>query len=102
MINGKEVADLLQQVEEQSGDWRVALEQAQDMVTAAEGHEVVIFEWSTAKGVCTDCGLPAAYVSPGGYGPGKQGPLYCSVDAAYYASQGEPIEWLFKEDQNDD
>ena len=91
MINGKEAADLLNQVEEQSGDWRVALGMAQEMVSAAEGHEVVIFEWSTEKGACIDCGLPAAYRLR------SVGSLLCSVDAAYHAAHGDEIESLFPE-----
>lgn len=97
MIKGQEAADLLNQVEEQSGDWRVALGMAQEMVTAAEGHEVVIFEWSTKHGTCQDCGLPAAYRLSNEVYANREPVLLCSVDAAYHAAQGEEIEYLFKE-----
>ena len=64
-----------------------------------EGMEKVTFEWSTEKGRCYDCGLPAAYrlvhiaVDGGDF-------LLCSVDAAYHAAHGDEIEYLFEEEES--
>lgn len=66
-----------------------------------EGMQTVTFEWSTEKGHCQDCGLPAAYRLPlialvdGG------DLLLCSVCAAYHASHGDEIEYLFNDDEEE-
>ena len=98
MSDGKLLLELLEQVDEQSGDWRVALEEAISMVRAPEGQETVIFQWSTEKGACQDCSLPAAYQAPGAYGPDREGPLYCSRCAALHASEGDTIVHLYREE----
>jgi hypothetical protein len=62
--------------------------------------QTVTFEWSTAKGECYDCGLPAAYRLTGVAVDGGDF-LLCSVDAAYHAAHGDTIEYLFEEDDDE-
>jgi hypothetical protein len=63
--------------------------------------ETVTFEWSTEKGRCQDCGLPAGYQLKDVAIDG--GPfLLCSVDAAYHAAHGDTIEYLFEEEEEHD
>jgi hypothetical protein len=97
-IMKEQLLELLEQVENQSGDWRVALEQATAMVRGADALETVIFQWSTSNGKCYECGLPAWYRVPDAYGPDsdQEHPkhLRCSVCAAGDAAHGERIVWL--------
>lgn len=63
--------------------------------------ETVTFDWSTEKGRCQDCNLPAAYrlthiaLDTGDF-------LLCSVCAAYHASHGDEIEYLYDEDEENE
>ena len=62
--------------------------------------QTVTFEWSTEKGACYDCGLPAAYRLP--HIPVDGGDfLLCSVCAAHHAAHGDEIEYLFEEEEAD-
>lgn len=55
---------------------------------AKGGHEVVIFQWSTAEGYCADCGLPAAFY----WGPKHtEETRVCAICAANAAVDGERI-----------
>lgn len=60
--------------------------------------ETVVFHWSTEKGRCLDCGLPAAYRLVNMAHDGGDF-LLCSVDAAYHAAYGDKIEYLFGEEE---
>lgn len=60
--------------------------------------QTVTFEWSTEKGRCYDCGLPAAYRLPQIPVADGEDFLLCSVCAAYHASHGDEIEYLFNDD----
>ena len=56
----------------------------------------VTFEWDDQKGDCYTCGNPAAYRSDdaGDYQDAPEG-LRCAVCAAYDASHGASIVYLF-------
>ena len=63
--------------------------------------ETVTFDWSTEKGRCQDCGLPAAYrLVHVAFDGGDF--LLCSVDAAYHAAYGDEIEYLFHEENEEE
>ena len=65
----------------------------------------VEFDWDDAKGKCWDCGNPAAYCVPDMYGPNHRldnANLMCSVCAAYHASTGERIVYIWSDDDADD
>lgn len=53
-------------------------------------HEVITFIWSTEYGQCSECGIPAAFYSIDGYGPGKHQEL-CAICAANEATKGAEI-----------
>lgn len=53
----------------------------------------VTFRWSDEKGECEDCGNPAAYSID--HTPTWTA-IYCSVCAAFHASEGSIIVWLWK------
>lgn len=56
--------------------------------------QTVVFHWFTAKGYCSDCGLPAAYRI------GSTGAKVCSVDAAYHAAYGDTLTFLYEEESH--
>lgn len=59
-----------------------------------ENLELVVFTWSNEHGHCYECGVPAAYALKGYK---SKDALRCAVCAALVASEGEEIEYLFKE-----
>jgi len=71
--------------------------------TVPEGHEVVVFIWSTQHGHCYECGNPAAYVTGmtddqlDAIGTPPESALRCCLCAALDASDGETIVFLNRE-----
>lgn len=60
-------------------------------VQLANGMVEVTFLWSTDRGTCHDCGLPAAYKLVGYKDWEPASVLRCSLCAALLASHGEQI-----------
>lgn len=68
----------------------------------------VEFDWINEHGMCEDCGdLPASYCAPdlifthmkdGEVIDVQQGHKLCPICAALWASHGEPIQRLWRED----
>lgn len=59
----------------------------------------VEFDWSNEHGECYDCGLPAAYKLKHIGLDNHQDFVLCSVCAAYHASHGDEIVYLFDEEE---
>lgn len=57
----------------------------------ANGNVLVIFEWRKMEETCSDCGLPAPFISVDAYGKGKHMPL-CSICGCNHAADGEIIK----------
>lgn len=61
-------------------------------VAPPEGTETVVLQWSTEKGACSDCGLPAAFRR--GQGPLRDDDKLCAICAANEAADGDVISRL--------
>ena len=62
-----------------------------------DGHEMVVFIWSTEHGFCAERGIPAAFHSIDAYGPGRHQYL-CAVCAANEADRGATIRRIDREE----
>jgi hypothetical protein len=80
----------------------VAIDMRSEELNVPDEHVIsVTFGWSDVFGYCYECGCPAAYIIGDVIREPSRGirldELRCSVCAAIAASDGEKIEWLFRE-----
>jgi len=62
--------------------------------------EEIIFHWSREHGDCYDCGRPAAFRAVDCYGRARH-EILCSVCAANWAADGQIIERIDQEEDED-
>lgn len=82
-----------------SGRVALSIEEIREHMDAAHGGDglaAVTFLWSTDKGRCYNCGIPAAFAVPDAYGTDATGELSahhlrCAVCAANDAADGERV-----------